>query len=134
MPESRARLFGIFVTACIVGVCSGLFGVGGGALLVPLLVLLHHYEQHRAQGTSLIALVPPTGLLAFVAYYRVGAVDVRTGLLIIPGVFLGGIIGSRIAVRLPSEQMRRVFALILFVLGAFEFFTPLVRWAGHSFH
>lgn len=134
MPESRARLFGIFLTACVVGVCSGLFGIGGGVLLVPLLVLLHHYEQHRAQGTSLIALVPPTGLLAFLAYYHAGAVDIRTGLLIIPGVFLGGIIGSRIAVRMPAAQMRRVFAVILFLLGGFEFFTPLFRWAGRSFH
>jgi uncharacterized protein len=134
MPESRARLFGIFLTACIVGVASCLFGIGGGVLLVPLLVLLHHFGQHRAQGTSLIALVPPTGLLAFMAYYRAGAVDIRTGLLIIPGVFIGGIIGSKIAVRLPAAKMRRVFAIILFMLGAFEFFTPLVHWAARSLY
>ena len=64
---------------------------------MPLLVLLHFFGQHRAQGTSLIALVPPTGLLAFLAYYRAGAVDIRTGLLIIPGVFIGAILGSKIA-------------------------------------
>lgn len=132
MPESRARLFGIFLTACVVGVASGLFGIGGGVLLVPLLVLLHFFGQHRAQGTSLIALVPPTGLLAFLAYYRAGAVDIRTGLLIIPGVVIGGIIGSKVAVALPAAKMRRVFAVILFTLGAFEFFNPLVRWAAHS--
>jgi uncharacterized membrane protein YfcA len=134
MPESRARLFGIFLTACVVGVASGLFGIGGGVLLVPLLVLLHFFGQHRAQGTSLIALVPPTGLLAFLAYYRAGAVDIRTGLLIIPGVVIGGIIGSKVAVELPAAKMRRVFAVILFTLGAFEFFNPLVRWAAHSGH
>jgi uncharacterized protein len=134
MPESRARLIGIFFTACVVGVASGLFGIGGGVLMVPLLVLLHHFGQHRAQGTSLIAMVPPTGLLAFLAYYRAGAVDIRTGLLIIPGIVIGGIVGSKIAVRLPAARMRRVFAIILFVLGAFEFFTPVVRWAAHSWH
>ena len=134
MPESRARLFGIFLTACVVGVASGLFGIGGGVLLVPLLVLLHFFGQHRAQGTSLIALVPPTGLLAFLAYYRAGAVDIRTGLLIIPGVVIGGIIGSKVAVELPAAKMRRVFAVILFTLGAFEFFNPLVHWAAHSGH
>ncbi len=117
MAESRARMLGILLTASVVGVFSGLFGVGGGVLLVPLLVLLHHFEQHRAQGTSLIALVPPTGLLAFLAYYRAGAVDVPTGLLIIPGVFLGAILGSRIAVRIPAARMRRIFAVVLFVLG-----------------
>ena len=127
MAESRARMLGILLTASVVGVFSGLFGVGGGVLLVPLLVLLHHFEQHRAQGTSLIALVPPTGLLAFLAYYRAGAVDVPTGLLIIPGVFLGGIVGSRIAVRIPAARMRRIFAVILFILGTWEFLTPVVH-------
>jgi len=132
MAESRARMLGILLTASVVGVFSGLFGVGGGVLLVPLLVLLHHFEQHRAQGTSLIALVPPTGLLAFLAYYRAGAVDIPTGLLIIPGVFLGAILGSRIAVRIPAARMRRIFAVVLFVLGTWEFLTPVVHWAQHT--
>jgi uncharacterized protein len=134
MAESRARMLGILLTASVVGVFSGLFGVGGGVLLVPLLVLLHHFEQHRAQGTSLIALVPPTGLLAFLAYYRAGAVDVPTGLLIIPGVFLGAILGSRIAVRIPAARMRRIFAVVLFVLGTWEFLTPVVRWVQRTPH
>jgi len=95
-------------------------------------VLLHHFEQHRAQGTSLIALVPPTGLLAFLAYYRAGAVDIPTGLLIIPGVFLGAILGSRIAVRIPAARMRRIFAVVLFVLGTWEFLTPVVHWVQHT--
>jgi hypothetical protein len=125
-------MLGILLTASVVGVFSGLFGVGGGVLLVPLLVLLHHFEQHRAQGTSLIALVPPTGLLAFLAYYRAGAVDIPTGLLIIPGVFLGAILGSRIAVRIPAARMRRIFAVVLFVLGTWEFLTPVVHWVQHT--
>jgi len=125
-------MLGILLTASVVGVFSGLFGVGGGVLLVPLLVLLHHFEQHRAQGTSLIALVPPTGLLAFLAYYRPGAVDIPTGLLIIPGVFLGAILGSRIAVRIPAARMRRIFAVVLFVLGTWEFLTPVVHWVQHT--
>src|ERR1700689_4730019 len=96
------RLVAIFATACVVGICSGLFGVGGGVLLVPLLVLLLGFKQHTAQGTSLISLVPPTGLLAFLAYYHAHQVDVRVGLLIIPGVFLGGIFGGKLAGKLSS--------------------------------
>jgi len=135
MPDSVARQFGIFAVACVVGVSSGLFGIGGGVLLVPLLVLLFHYAQHRAQGTSLIALVPPTGLLAFIAYYRAHQVDIATGLLMIPGIFLGGILGARIAVKLPAGRMRRVFASILFLLGAYEFISPWapsLRLATHA--
>lgn len=120
MSENTVRLLRIFGVACVVGVLGGLFGVGGGILLVPLLVLLFHFEQHCAQGTSLVALVPPTGLLAFLEYYRAGHVDWRVGLLIIPGVFFGGIIGSWLAQRLTPVRMRRVFAVFLFLLGAWQ--------------
>lgn len=132
MPDSSSNPMAVFATACFVGVASGLFGIGGGILLVPLLVLLHHYGQHRAQGTSLIALVPPSGLLAFITYYRAHQVDVRTGLLIIPGVFIGGILGGRFAVGLSAARLRRVFACILLVLGAWEFLAPFIRSTVHA--
>ncbi|MBZ5500926.1 MAG: TSUP family transporter [Acidobacteriia bacterium] len=120
MLESPARFGSIFGVACVVGVMSGLFGVGGGVLLVPLLVLLFGFEQHRAQGTSLIALVPPSGLLAFLVYYRAHEVDVQVGLLIIPGVFLGGLLGGKLAARLSPQRMRIVFAALLFVAGSWQ--------------
>ena len=124
MPDSNANLIGVFATACVVGVASGLFGVGGGVLLVPLLVLLHHYSQHRAQGTSLVALVPPTGLLAFITYYRAHEVNVRIGLLIIPGVLIGGILGGRLAVRLSAGRLRRVFASIVAAVEPVSLSSP----------
>jgi uncharacterized protein len=120
VAEGRKRLIGIFAVACGVGVLGGMFGVGGGILLVPLLVLLFHFEQHRAQGTSLVALVPPTGLFAFLEYHRAGYVDWTVGLLLVPGVFLGGIAGSRLAQLLSPVWMRRVFAGFLFALGAWQ--------------
>jgi uncharacterized protein len=110
----------IFLAACLVGICSGLFGVGGGVLLVPLLALLFGFEQHVAQGTSLVALVPPTGLLAFLNYSHVHEVSWTVGLLIMPGVFAGGLYGSRLAQKLSPRRMRRVFAGFLFVLGIWQ--------------
>lgn len=65
MADGPLQDASIFVAACVCGVASGLCGIGGGVLLVPFLVLFFAFGQHRAQGTSLIALVPPTGLLAF---------------------------------------------------------------------
>ena len=126
MADARLRLAAILLMATGIGVLSGLFGIGGGALLVPLLVLLFSFEQHSAQGTSLIALVPPTGLLAFLEYYRANYVDVKVGLLLIPGVFLGGLLGSKLAQGLTARRMRRVFAGSLFVLG---FWEVLSAWA-----
>lgn len=118
--SQRTRLLWILATATGVGVMGGMFGVGGGVLLVPLLALLFHFDQHTAQGTSLVALVPPTGLLALLNYWQQGQVDVRVGLLLMPGVFLGGMLGSKLALRLSPRGMRQVFAALLFVLGAWQ--------------
>jgi uncharacterized membrane protein YfcA len=127
MIDPRARLALILLVACGVGVMSGLFGIGGGVLLVPLLVLLFGFEQHRAQGTSLIALVPPSGLLAFLNYAHAGQVNWTVGLLLMPGVFLGGFAGSRLAQKLTQQRMRRVFAALLFALGAWQAISAWAR-------
>ncbi len=127
MPNGMGRSAGIFVVACVCGVASGMFGIGGGVLLVPLLGLLFAFSQHRAQGTSLIALIPPTGVLALMAYSKEGFVSWKTGLLLIPGAFLGGIAGGILAKRINPRRMRQIFAGILFALGALQAFTAWWR-------
>ena len=127
MPNGMGRGAGIFVVACVCGVASGMFGIGGGVLLVPLLGLLFAFSQHRAQGTSLIALIPPTGVLALMAYSKEGFVSWKTGLLLIPGAFLGGIAGGILAKRINPRRMRQIFAGILFALGALQAFTAWWR-------
>src|SRR5437660_6207984 len=127
MNEGIGRDAGIFLTACVCGIASGMFGIGGGVLLVPLLGLLFSFSQHRAQGTSLVALIPPTGVLALLAYARQGFVSWKTGLLLIPGVFLGGIVGGRLAEKLQPQRMRQVFAGILFALGTWQAFSAWWR-------
>ena len=116
---------GVFAAACVVGVASGFFGIGGGALLVSFLVLLFAFGQHRAQGTSLVALIPPTGLLALLAYAKAGYVSWRTGLLLIPGIVVGGVLGAMAAKRLEARRMRQIFAGVMFVLGAWQ---TLAAW------
>jgi uncharacterized protein len=120
VPKASLRSMGIFVAACICGVASGLFGIGGGTLLVPLLVLVFAFAQHRAQGTSLVALIPPTGLLAFLAYAKAGYVSWKIGLLLIPGVVIGGVFGGWLAERLEPRRMREVFAVLMFGLGMWQ--------------
>jgi len=127
MDEGIGRDAGIFIVACICGIASGMFGIGGGVLLVPVLGLLFSFSQHRAQGTSLVALIPPTGALALMAYAREGFVSWKTGLLLIPGVFLGGILGGILAKKLKPQRMRQVFAGILFALGTWQAFSAWWR-------
>ncbi len=114
---------GVLFAGFTAGIASGLFGIGGGVILVPLLGLLLGFSQHRAQGTSLVALIPPTGLLAVIAYAKSGYVSWKIGLLLIPGLFLGGIAGGSLAKMIPAARMRRIFAALIFMLGIWQMFS-----------
>jgi uncharacterized membrane protein YfcA len=122
-PGNAGRIAGITFVAALCGVAAGMVGIGGGVLLVPLLGLLFGFSQHRAQGTSLVALIPPTGILAFLEYAKADYVSWQTGLLLIPGVFLGGILGGRVARQLHPRRMREVFAGLMLLLGLWQVFT-----------
>jgi uncharacterized membrane protein YfcA len=74
-----------------------------------------------------VALIPPTGLLAFLAYAQAGDVSWKTGLLLIPGVFVGGILGGKLARQLNAARMRQVFAALMFLLGVWQLFSAWRR-------
>jgi hypothetical protein len=100
-----------------VGVVSGVVGIGGGILFVPALVWLAGMDQHKAQGTSLGALLAPVGLLAFMEYYRKGNADLRVALLLAVGFFVGGYFGAMGAQQIPDLWLKRVFAVTLIGVG-----------------
>jgi len=114
---------GVLFAGVTAGIASGMFGIGGGVILVPLLGLLLGFSQHCAQGTSLVALIPPTGLLAVIAYAKSDYVSWKIGLLLIPGLFLGGIVGGSLAKMIPAARMRRIFAALIFLLGIWQVFS-----------
>lgn len=122
-PRSLLRDLGVAAAAACCGVAAGVVGIGGGVFLVPLLDLLFGFSQHRAQGTSLVALIAPTGLLAFLAYAKAGYVSWEAGLLLIPGVFVGGIFGGRLARRVNSLHLRQTFAAMMLLLGVWQVFS-----------
>jgi uncharacterized protein len=121
------KTIGFLLAGVVGGIGSGMFGIGGGIVLVPIFGLLLAFDQHKAQGTSLVALIPPTGLLAVIAYAKAGYVFWLTGALLIPGLFLGGILGAKLANRINPRRMRQVFAVLLFLLGAWQAFGALKR-------
>lgn len=112
-----ALAVGIFV-----GMLSGLIGVGGGIVLVPILVYAFKMDQHLAQGTSLAMLLPPTGILAFLEYYKAGHADLKLGLVMSAGVFLGGYLGGLWAQQIPAPMLRKVFAVVLAAVAVKMFF------------
>lgn len=121
------KTIGFLLAGVVGGIGSGMFGIGGGIVLVPIFGLLLAFDQHKAQGTSLVALIPPTGLLAVIAYAKAGYVFWLTGALLIPGLFLGGIFGAKLANRINPRRMRQVFAVLLFLLGAWQAFGASKR-------
>jgi uncharacterized membrane protein YfcA len=96
------------------GVLSGLVGVGGGIIIVPALVFFLGFTQHEAQGTSLGLLLLPVGILAVLNYYNKGYIDVRVVLVMCAAFVLGGWLGSKLALSLSQEVIRKVFAVVLF--------------------
>ena len=106
----------------VVGVFSGVVGIGGGILFIPALVWLLGMDQHKAQGTSLGALLAPVGLLAFMEYYREGNADIRVAALLAVGFFVGGYFGASFAQGIPDVLLRRIFAVLLVVMGGWMFF------------
>ena len=106
------------VLGLVVGVLSGIVGIGGGILIVPALTALFHMSQHKAQGTSLGALLAPIGALAFWEYYKAGNVDVAAALVIAVGFLAGGYFGGLWAQHLSEVVLRRVFGALLLLVGA----------------
>ncbi len=101
----------------LVGILSGLVGIGGGLIAVPILVYGLHFTQHKAQGTSLAMLLLPSGLFAFLEYYKAGNADLKIGLLMCAGLFVGGYFGGMWAQSLSDTALRRAFALVLVIAG-----------------
>jgi uncharacterized membrane protein YfcA len=114
MPPHLGRLA---VIATAAGAFSGLFGVGGGALIVPLLVLWLGYEEREATGTSLAA-IAIIAALAATAHGLYGNVDVAKGLLVGVPAVAGVIAGTALQQRIPVRAISAAFAVLLFVSAA----------------
>ena len=111
----------IFV-GLLAGTLSGLVGVGGGILIIPLLIIFLGLNQHQAQGTALFAMLPPIGILAAINYYKEGFVKWEYAATIALTFVIGGYFGSKLAISLPEHTVRRIFGLIM-LFGAIKLFV-----------
>jgi uncharacterized protein len=107
----------------VAGILAGLFGIGGGVIMVIGLVGLMKLPFPTATGTSLGAMLLPVGILGAVEYYRRGHLDVRAALLLAAGLTVGAWVGARIAVTAPSALIQRLFAVFLVLMAAQMWFT-----------
>jgi len=102
----------------VAGVAAGMFGIGGGLIIVPALIFLLKFKELEGIGTSLAALIPPVGLLGAFEYYRNGFINIRYALLIAIGLFLGAYFGARIMIGLPPATIRRIYGIFLALISA----------------
>lgn len=100
------------------GVLSGLFGIGGGVIIVSALVVVARWPILQATGTSLGALLLPVGLLGAMEYHRRGLLDVKASALIALGIFLGVWFGARMAFGTAPATLQRMFAVFLVIMAA----------------
>lgn len=107
------------------GVLSGLFGIGGGVLIVPALVYGLGFSQKLATGTSLAILLPPVGIAAVYEYYQHGNVDVKAALVIALMVLVGGWLGAQVSNQLDTKIIKALFGVFLVVLGAYVVFDAV---------
>jgi len=97
----------------VIGVISGMIGLGGAIFLIPILVYGYGMDQKSAQGTSLATMLLPIGALAFWKYYNAGHVNLKLAMLLAVGFFVGGYFGGTFAQFAAGLQLRRVFAACL---------------------
>jgi uncharacterized membrane protein YfcA len=102
----------------VAGVAAGMFGIGGGLIIVPALIFVLKVRELEAIGTSLAALIPPVGLLGAFEYYRSGYINLRYAALIALGLFIGAYFGARLMIPLPVTVIRRLYAAFLFLIAA----------------
>ncbi|NMN00866.1 permease [Bifidobacterium sp. DSM 109958] len=123
LDESPRGIVVLVVVGVLVGVLSGLFGIGGGTVIVPALVWLGLTQRHAA-ATSMLAIIP-TSISGVVSYALNGNVDWLAALLLFCGMFVGGQIGSWLLAKLPELVLRWVFVVFLvFVIVNQLIFTP----------
>ena len=108
------------------GIVSGIFGIGGGVIIVPALIYLAKFSQHAAIGTSLAILLPPVGLWAALEYYRHGNVDLKAALIVAIAFMVGGWIGAHLANQIISGGvLKLLFGIFVVGIGVYLIFDAL---------
>jgi uncharacterized protein len=111
------QILGLVAIGIVAGVAAGMFGIGGGLIIVPALVLLHKMSQHAAVGTSLGAILLPVGALGAWVYWKNGNLNVRYSLLIAAGLLVGAFIGAKLVEPVSDLTLRRIFGGFLLLVS-----------------
>ena len=106
----------LFIGICA-GFLSGMVGIGGGIIIVPMLVYFLGFEQHTAQGTALFMFLFPIGILGVMNYYNKGFVDMKTAAFICSTFIIGSYFGSKLAISIDKATITKVFGIIFLIIS-----------------
>lgn len=113
----KRRIWSLAAVGTVAGAFSGLFGVGGGTVIVPMLIAFFAYGDRMATGTSLAAIIVIALLAAAMQGGIYGNVDVETGLILVGPAMLGVVVGTAIQQRIPEKAVSLLFAVLLIGVG-----------------
>ena len=111
-------LFILLAVGLLAGFLSGMVGIGGGIIIVPVLVYFLGFSQHQAQGTTLFMFLLPIGILGVMNYHKQGYVDYKTALIICSTFVFGSYFGSKLSISLDQKTIKQIFGAIIILLGA----------------
>ena len=120
------------LTGLVAGIAAGFFGIGGGLVIVPSLVYLAGFSQHKATGTSLAILLPPLGIGAVYEYAKKGNVDWTAAAIIAVLLALGAWIGGKYANQLKGPTLQLAFGIFAIVMGGYTIYTATTKLKAQS--
>jgi len=124
---------GILIVGIIAGIMSGLFGIGGGIIMVPSLIAFFGMGMLNANATSLAAMLLPVGVLGVVTYYKAGYINVRNALWISVGLLSGSFFGAELAVSVDVKVLSKLYAaFLLYVAVGYLDIPKLFRGKKHQ--
>lgn len=117
-PMTLQILIILLAVGLAAGFLSGMVGIGGGIIIVPVLVYFLGFTQHQAQGTTLFTFLLPIGILGVMNYHKQGFIDYKTSLIIAVTFLFGSYFGSKLSISLDQKAVKQIFGAIIILLGA----------------
>lgn len=107
----------LLVVGLVAGYLSGLIGIGGGIVIVPILVYLLNFNQKTAQGTTLFMFLFPIGILGVYNYYKGGFLDYKTALIMASTFIIGSYLGSKTVIAIDTKIVKQIFGAFIILIG-----------------
>lgn len=114
---NNTSIYIVISIALFTGIISGLFGIGGGLIMVPFMISILKFEYKKAVGTSLAALLLPVALPGVITYYNSGLINITSSLILASGIIIGTLFGMKISLTISNEKIKRIYAIFLIIIA-----------------